>query len=315
MRIGVLCATNRGKVILDRFAELLSGHEFYVFSFKETPWEPPFLESIRETAKKIDARFFEAPRLSVSSLRNIWEQRLIDIMFLVNWRYKVPPSVYSTVPRGVFVFHDSLLPKYRGFSPTVWAVINGERETGVTLFEIAEDIDAGDIVDQERVPIGFDETISVIHDRVTKTYLRLLDRNLERLLAGSYEKHPQDHSRATYTCRRVPEDNEICWSLPSERIYNLIRAVSKPYPGAFTYLGNRKLFVWSARRAEQRHTYVGRIPGRVIEIRKGGGVLVLTGDGSIELTTVQLESEAVVNASEVLRSFSTTLGKKSSHAT
>ena len=315
MRIGVLCATNRGKIMLDRLAELLSGHEFFVFSFRETPWEPPFFDSIRATAKSIGAQFFEAPHLDIRSLRHIWNEHLIDMMFLINWRYKVPPSVYSTVSRGVFVFHDSLLPKYRGFSPTVWAIINGEKETGVTLFEIAEDIDSGDIIDQERVPIGPDETIREIYDRVTETYLRLLDRNLDRLLAGTYNKYPQDHSRATYACRRLPEDNEISWSLPSERIYNLIRAVSRPYPGAFTYIADRKLFVWSAKRVEPYRRYVGRIPGRVVEIRKGEGAVILTGDGCIELTTVQREGEKALNASEILTSLSTTLGKKLSHAT
>ena len=221
-------------------------------------------------------------------------------MLVVSWRYMIPPRVYRRPRLGTFVLHDSLLPTYRGFSPTVWSIINGEDHTGVTLFEIAEEVDSGDLVDQQRVPVGLDDTIAVVIERVTQTYLDLLERNLTRLIDGSAPRHPQDHSQATYTCKRNLEDNRINWSASSSKIHNLIRAVSWPYPGAYTTLAKRMLRVWSAQRLADFRSYVGRIPGRIVEIRGGEGSVVLTGDGALLLTQVQLEGGEVVRANEVL---------------
>src|SRR5262249_44273378 len=154
--------------------------------------------------------------------------------------------LYERARLGAYVFHDSLLPRYRGFSPTVWAMINGESETGATLFAVSEEVDYGDIIAQSRVSINSDETIAEVMERVTDAYLLLLEQNLPRLMSGNVPRTPQDHLRATYTSKRVPEDNRIMWNSPTDVIHNLIRAVTRPYTGAYTYLDDMKLIVWSA---------------------------------------------------------------------
>lgn len=308
MRIVLLCATRRGYLFLERLAELLPQSDFVVFSFRETPWEPPFLDDIRELSLATGGQFFEARQVGGADWNRFWGSTDVDLMFVVSWRYMIPASVYLRPRLGTFVFHDSLLPEYRGFSPTVWAIINGEDHTGVTLFEIAEEMDAGDIIDQERIVIGPDDTIAVVMERVTQTYLQLLERNLDGLITGTAPRYRQDHSRATYTCRRLPEDNQIDWAWSSNSIYNLIRAVSAPYPGAYTYFSGQKMRVWSARRVTNARRYVGRIPGRVVEVRRGEGSVVLTGDGALLLSEVQVEGGEVVCASNVLSSLSHTLG-------
>jgi len=309
MRIVLLCATRRGYLFLKKLFELLPQTQLTVFSFQEEPWEPPFLDDIRELTLAIHGQFFETKQVGSHHMSEFWESTEVDLMLVVSWRYMVPTSVYRRPRRETFVFHDSLLPYYRGFSPTVWAIINGEDHTGVTLFKIAEEVDAGDIVDQIRIPIGPDDTIALVMERVTGAYLDLLERNLNNLINGTAPLYPQDHSRATFTCKRLPKDNQIDWAGSSESIYNLIRAVSAPYPGAYTYLFGQKMIVWAARRVVSAHRYVGKVPGRVCEVRAGEGSVVLTGEGALLLTQVQMEGGEIVCAADVLNSPAQTLGR------
>jgi methionyl-tRNA formyltransferase len=311
MRIVLPCATRRGYLFLEKLAELRPDIELVVFSFQEDPWEPPFRDGIRDLTLSHGGQFFETRRLDSPSLASFWETTPVDLMMVVSWRYLIPASIYRRPRLGTFVFHDSLLPAYRGFSPSLWAIINGEDHTGATLFEIADAVDSGDIVDQERVPIGSDDTISNVMERVTQAYLTLLERNLNGLLDGCAPRFPQDHSKATFTCKRLPEDNLIDWTQPSERIYNLIRAVTAPYPGAYTYLDGKKLIVWSAQRLPDYPLYIGRVPGRVVEIRPGVGTVVLTGDGALLLTNVQPEGQDAAGAADVLNRITHTLGRRS----
>jgi methionyl-tRNA formyltransferase len=307
MRTVLLCATRRGYLFLERLAKLLPYNDFVVFSFRETLWEPPYIDEIRELTLAVGGQFFEAKQVGGSNFDRFWESTDIDLMFVVSWRYMVPSIIYHRARLGTFVFHDSLLPEYRGFSPTVWAIINGEDHTGATLFEIAEEVDSGDIVDQEKVTIEPDEAIAVVMDRVTHAYLNLLERNLNGLVYGTAPRHHQDHSSATYTCKRLPDDNQIDWTLPSRTIHNLIRGVSAPYSGAYTFLSGQKMRVWSARQLINSRPYVGKIPGRVVEVRPGEGSVVLTGDGVLLLSKVQMESGEIICASDVLNNLEHTL--------
>jgi methionyl-tRNA formyltransferase len=309
MRIAVLCATRRGYRFLEKLSALAPDAELIVFSFREEAHEPPFMDEIQQLTQANNGQFFEARQVGSSRWAPFWETTPVDLMFMVSWRYLVPPSIYTRPRLGSFVFHDSLLPRYRGFSPTVWAIINGEDHTGVTLFETASEVDSGDIVAQKAVPIGPDETIADILERVTVTYLQLLEENLHALLTGTATRTPQDDSEATFTCKRLPDDNAIDWTQPTRHIYNLIRAVTSPYTGAFTTLSGRKLTIWGAQRVEHERRYVGNIPGRVIEVHSGEGSIVLTGDGALLLTQVQVENEPVVCASDVLNSLGHTLGR------
>ena len=309
MRIAVLCATRRGYRVLERLFAIVPDAELVVFSFREEAHEPPVRDDIRALAEANGAQFHEARQVGAAKWRPLWESTAFDLMLVVSWRYLIPPEVYKRPKRGTFVFHDSLLPAYRGFAPTVWAIVNGEDHTGVTLFEIADDVDSGAIVAQERVPIGADDTIADVMERVTGAYLDVLTRTLPALLDGTAPRTAQDESLATYTCKRLPEDNRIDWGQPTAAIYNLIRAATAPYPGAYTMLGGRKLIIWAARRIDNPRPYVGRVPGRVVEVRSNEGAVVLTGDGALLITRVEYEGESAAIASEVLNSLAHTLGR------
>ncbi len=311
MRILLLCATRRGYLFLEKLAELLPRSELIVFSFREELREPPFVDDICDLTLAVGGQFVEIQRTDVSLRSHFQKYAPIDLMLVVSWRYLIPSGIYGLPRKGTFVFHDSLLPEYRGFSPTVWAIVNGEDHTGVSIFEIAEEVDSGPIVDQEHVPIGPDENIATVMERVTQTYLALLERNLLGLMNGTAPRRAQDHSRATYTCKRLPEDNLIDWRGSSRSIYNLIRGVSSPYRGAYTYLRGQELRVWSAHRPRNPRTYVGGIPGRVTEVRTGEGTVVLTGDGSLLLKQVQVEPGKIVPAADFLSRGGQTLGSYS----
>jgi methionyl-tRNA formyltransferase len=309
MHIVLFCATRRGHLFLEKLAQLAPDAALTVFSFREEAHEPPFMDGIREAALARGGAFHETKNVGGERWREFWATTPVDLMLAVSWRYMIPETVYGRARLGAFVFHDSLLPAYRGFAPTVWAILNGEEHTGVTMFEIAEEVDSGDIVAQQRVPIGADDTIAGVMERVTQAYVGVLETTLPRLLDGTAPRSPQDQTQATYTCRRLPEDNAIDWTQPTQRVYNLIRAVTAPYSGAFTTLNGQPLRVWSARRLADFPPYVGRVPGRIVEVRYGEGSIILTGDGALLLTQVQLEGGEVVRADDILNKTSLTLGR------
>ena len=171
MHIVILCATQRGYRFAEHLMNVGRGHRFTVFSFRETAWEPPFLDDIEQLARQHNHSFYETRNVAHSKWDTFWREAAVDLLLMVGWRYLVPAKVYHRARRGAFVFHDSLLPTYRGFAPTVWAMVNGESQTGATLFRVAEDVDAGDIVDQRAIAIGFDETIADVIEHVTQAYL------------------------------------------------------------------------------------------------------------------------------------------------
>ena len=310
MHIVLLCATNRGYRFAQKLFDIGHSHRFTVVSFRETAWEPPYIADIRSVTEAHGHRFIEARNVDRPNLNDFWRETPFDLMLMVSWRYLVPAEVYSRARLGSFVFHDSLLPKYRGFAPTVWSIINGEKETGVTLFRTSEDMDAGDIVEQRRIAISESDTIADVMERVTESYLDLVEQVFASLLDGSATTYPQDHDKATYTCKWTPADARIDWGKSAHAIFNLIRATSRPYPGAYSYLAGRKLIVWSAELPTRPRTYVSRVPGRVVDSKADCGATVMTGDGLIRLKSVQFEGEPVVNAGKILNSPSQTLGEQ-----
>ena len=170
-----------------------------------------------------------------------------DFIFSFYYRHMLPVGLLALATQGAFNMHGSLLPKYRGRVPTNWAVLNGETETGATLHEMAAKPDAGAILAQTPVPILPDDTASQVFDKTTVAAEQTLWRVLPALLAGEAPHLPNDLSRGSYFGGRKPEDGRIDWNLPAQQVYNLIRAVAPPYPGAFTELDGHRFIVASAR--------------------------------------------------------------------
>jgi len=306
LNIILFCATDRGLKFLLKVQELMPEANLIVISFVETPWEPKYLNNIKSETKAFNGRFYlwddirEMPEA-------YWSELAIDIIFVVSWRYMIPSTIYNKAKIGSYLFHDSLLPEYRGFSPTVWSIINGKKYTGVTLLEIDQKVDSGDIVDQIKIPIHIDDKISGVMKRVTQTCLDLLEKNINNIINGEINTIHQDHSTATYTQKRLPSDNLIDWKLSTIEVYNFIRALSRPYPGAFTFINKTKLIIWQAKLVESSTEFIG-IPGCLMKITPGEGVLVNTGGGYIMVTEVQYENQEPQCASLILNSLNICLG-------
>ena len=203
--------------------------------------------------------------------------------------------------------HYAPLPRYRGRATVNWAIINGEPRCAISIHSLVAGLDAGGILFQQFVPIGPSDTVTDLYERLNAIQRDARAGAVARRLQGD-EGQPQDESQATYACTRLPEDGEIDWSASTEAADRLVRALTDPFPGAFTWLGLRRLVI---RRAEpcREPRYEGRVPGRVVRIdRSAGAVDVLTGDGVLRLHEVALDGAAPQRAADLIRSVRQTLG-------
>ncbi|MGH8374300.1 MAG: bifunctional UDP-4-amino-4-deoxy-L-arabinose formyltransferase/UDP-glucuronic acid oxidase ArnA, partial [Pseudomonas sp.] len=196
-----------------------------------------------------------------------WIERIAkldpDYIFSFYYRNLLSEPLLATARKGAFNLHGSLLPRYRGRAPANWVLVNGETETGVTLHRMVKRADAGAIVAQQKVAIERSDTALSLHGKLRAAASDLLRDTLPALLQGKVSETPQDESKATVFGRRTPADGKLVWAKPAEELFNLVRAVTQPYPGAFCAVGEHKLIVWSAVVAKGNE---GLAPGRVISV-------------------------------------------------
>lgn len=207
-----------------------------------------------------------------------------DLILSVYYRNMISTKVLALAPLGAFNMHGSLLPRYRGRAPINWAVLNGEPRIGMTLHRMVREPDAGNIVDQEGADIGPRDTAEQAFRKVLPCARRVLERQIGALLSGTARETPQDASQATYFGGRKPEDGRIDWTQPSGRIFNLVRAVTDPYPGAFADAGPARLMVWWAEPDSPAAAGGKGRPGEIISVSP---LVVATGDGALELTRTE----------------------------
>ena len=167
----------------------------------------------------------------------------VDVIASINYLFLIEEDIITHSKKLTFNIHGSLLPKYRGRTPHVWAIINGETKAGITAHVIDVGCDTGQIIHQIEVPILNDDKGATMLQKYAKAYLPLVENVLGDLLNNNLNLKSQNESEATYFGKRTPLDGEIDWNLPKENIYNWVRAQSKPYPGAFTFYNNEKIIV------------------------------------------------------------------------
>jgi len=251
-----------------------------VFTHQDDPGEARWFRSVAGLAQRhgIPVRFDE-PRVG-SDADCLVATLAPDLIFSFYYRRMIPMAVLAAARRGAFNLHGSLLPRYRGKAPVNWAVLHGEEKTGVTLHHMVARADAGDVVDQEAVPIGPEDTAYDVMRRLVPAARLILDRQLSALKAGTAPRRPQDETQATKFGGRRPEDGRIDWTQPAARLVNLVRAVAKPYPGAFSELNGRRLMVWKARAA-------GAARGRPGEVISTAPLVIRAGEGAVELVEAE----------------------------
>lgn len=219
----------------------------------------------------------------------------------IGCRRYIPKKVYSIATDCSLGTHFALLPKYRGFAPVNWAIINGENKTGVTLFHLDEGIDSGDIVSQKEVDIYEHDNINTVLERCIKQLENIIKEEVTNIENNLIKRQRQNEEEATYICSRSPEDGRIDWSKTTKEIHNLIRAITYPLPGAFSYLDEEKIIILESQPVDVGK-YVGRIPGKIIKIDKNKGVVVLTGDGAILIKKIIKNSKVIDSVDTAIKS-------------
>ena len=214
-----------------------------------------------------------------------------ELVFVVGWSQLVRSPLIALAHEGVFGMHPTLLPRHRGRAAIPWAILSGLARTGVTLFEIVDETaDSGAIVGQAVVDIGPDDTAATLFERILGAHVALVREFVPQLLVQSAPRAPQDPTRASSWPRRKPSDGIIDWETRAPYLYDWVRALTRPYPGAFTFLGDEKVVVWRARPVELDEA----APAGTIVARGPEGPVVACGEGALLLEEVESERELSV---------------------
>lgn len=268
-----------------------------IFTHEDDPGENCWFGSVVEWGEK--------QRIPIATPTDLqaepWGKRIASLrpetIFSFYYRYLIPEPILAIPVQGAYNLHGSLLPDYRGRCPVNWVLVNGEGQTGVTLHHMVARADAGDIVGKKAVLIDRTDTARSLYGKLCRAGAGLLDELLPLIREGKAPRQPQDIRLGRYFGGRRPADGRINWNWPAERIYNLVRAVTDPYPGAFGLLedGERLLIWWAA--VDDQADGAGKAPGEITIA--GRRVLVQTGKGRLELLDVEgkqgrITGEAIV---------------------
>jgi len=269
-----------------------------LFTHEDNPHEKIWFKTPALAAREKGVPVFTPEKITTPE----WLERIAalqpDLILSVYYRNMISEKVLGLARLGAFNLHGSLLPKYRGRAPINWAVLHGEPRIGMTLHRMVKKADAGAVVDQEGVEIGPRDTAEQAFRKVLPCARRVIARQIDALLAGTAKETPQDETQATYFGGRKPEDGRIDWTQTSRQIFNLIRAVTDPYPGAFTDVDGVRLMVWWA---EPESPAARGRRGRPREVLSVAPLVVATGDGALELTRSEWRGPApAIRAGQLL---------------
>ncbi len=306
MRAVVFAYQDMGYVGLETLLEL--GVEVpAVFTHEDDPAEEIWFRSVADLARAHEIPVFTTQRPGTSPWLDSLRQWQPQFLFSFYYRRILPPPVLATASRGALNLHGSLLPRYRGRCPVNWVLVHGEEETGVTLHYMEATPDSGDIVGQKRVPVVEDDTARSLYAKLVVAAGELLREMVPRLADGTAPRTAQDASRATTFGGRGPADGRIDWQAGARRAYDLVRAVTHPYPGAFTTWRQRKVFVWAARVVDAGAD-PGGIPGRVT--LREGEIVVDTARGRLGIARLQMEGDDEMPAPRWLRRYGLEEGER-----
>ncbi|CAO97427.1 bifunctional UDP-4-amino-4-deoxy-L-arabinose formyltransferase/UDP-glucuronic acid oxidase ArnA [Erwinia tasmaniensis] len=275
-----------------------------IFTHADNAAENHFFASVARTAAELGVPVY-APE---DANHPLWVDRIRgmkpDAIFSFHYRHMLNDDIINSASLGAFNLHASLLPKYRGRAPLNWVLVNGEQETGVTLHRMVKRADAGAIIAQNTVAIADRDDALTLHRKVCAAAGELLAEALPAIKIGEFSEHQQDESQASYVGRRTPEDGRIDWHLPAQRVYNLVRAVTDPWPGAFGYVGTGKFIVWQSKIHYDR---AAAKPGTVLSVAP---FVVACAEGALEIVTGQSESGVYMQGSQLAQTLGLVAGAR-----
>jgi methionyl-tRNA formyltransferase len=257
----------------------------------------------KHLAKPPVKQFAEAHQLPVFQPERVWAPEFLqqfkqlapDLVVVAAFGQILPKAILEQPRLGCINVHPSLLPKYRGAAPLNWTIIRGETKTGVTIMQMDEGMDSGDILLQEETAIGSRETVGDLHDRLAAMGAQMLIRTIEMIEAGTLARIPQDRAAATFAPRLKKDDGLIRWEADVHDIIRLIRGLS-PSPGAYTFLDGRTLKIFQAAGLDGQAT---ALPGTIRN--NGKELLIAAGNGSVSLLDVQMEGKKRISVQDFLR--------------
>jgi methionyl-tRNA formyltransferase len=262
---------------------------------------------VKAKARELGIPCWQPENLDTAEARDRLGLPGADIIVVVAFGMKLPDPVLELTPHGAVNLHFSLLPAYRGAAPVNWAIIRGERETGVTTFRLTSRMDGGPVYMRRAVQIGRGETAGDLGTHMARVGADMLLDTLEGIEEGSMPPLSQDEKGASRAPKLKKEDGRIDWSLPAEDIVNLIHGVN-PWPGAFTVLDGRMLKVWRAEHAALRSESASYPPGTVISASPRGELIVTAGKGTVSLAELQVEGKRRMAARDFLAGQRLTVG-------
>lgn len=275
-----------------------------IFTHKDDPHENTWFESVAELAA-----INHIPAYAPEDINHpLWVERIQQmapqILFSFYYRNMVGKEILHIPPAGSLNLHGSLLPRYRGRCPVNWVLIHGEKTTGLTLHYMTERPDDGDIVGQLPIPIADSDTAQSLHEKLTAVVGELLNDLLPKIRDNKAERIPQDPAKASYFGGRGPQDGIIDWTQDANRVRNLVRAVTRPYPGAFAFLGNRKCLFWDV---AQVPTATTSPAGTVLSTDP---MTIACGTGAIEVRFGQTENGVYMNGKQLALELNLAVGMR-----
>jgi len=265
-----------------------SRHEVVgVVGIPEDPNERKYYASVTQLAGEHGVPTLTPKKVNEPAVVAQLEAMRPDLITVVSYRQILRKAIIDIPPKGIINLHGALLPKYRGASPINWVLIKGETQTGVTIHYIDEKVDHGMIIAQRPIPVAFDDTAVTLFDKVTAEGLELFKEVIGYFESGHVPTRPNVTEEGSYFYRRRPEDGIIDWAQTAIQVYNMVRALVFPFPGAFTYLDGRKCTLWWG-----LPTPLGpedRQPGQLYRFRHSGQWAIAAGDGAILLEDIEVE--------------------------
>ncbi len=255
-----------------------------VFTHENNSDENLFFDSMAEVAGSGGILCYTPENINRPEWVSLIKKIDPDIIFSFYYRNMISGEILSIPRLGAINLHGSLLPKYRGRCPINRALVNGEKETGVTLHYMIDKPDAGDIIARGEIPILFTDTAYTLHKKMEKEAVLVLDWVWDLIKEGKNERIPQNMSVGSYYGGRKPDDGKIDWNRSSLEIYNLVRAVTHPWPGAFCNFRKQKMFIWECEPVPMK---INCEPGKLVSFNQQG-IVVAAGDGALLLKRCQI---------------------------
>jgi methionyl-tRNA formyltransferase len=253
---------------------------------------------VKSLAAALRLPLLQPAKLSREQFESAFAALGADLGVVAAYGKILPDWLLAAPPRGLINVHASLLPRYRGASPVHRAVINGDAETGVTIMRVVKELDAGPMLASVTVPIGIDDTTSMVESALAVRGAELLVRTVDAIEAGTATETPQDDSRATYAPKLSKAEGLIDWTLPAPRIHNLVRGLW-PWPRAYSFVGQTRHILHRSRLSARPAP--DEAPGTIVHATPADGIHVVCGERtSLELVDIQLEGKRVMSAREAM---------------